>query len=172
MLVLAGVTCSCHPEKNKLIDLENIRTTTTDASELFFKNVRQSDYLLQENAEAKMNLFQLRDWPDSSLASVKIVINWYTDNAYLMFTLNPPLDPQQGFTLVARSDDEELRTYFQPSNVRLQIEACATVYNHIKQNHKLEIRQGDISLPFLEDAEARAALRITVFDYLRLVELR
>jgi hypothetical protein len=172
VLVLCLSLSACHPDKDKLIDIDNIRTTTTDASELFFKNVRQSDYALEENKEAKMNSFQLKDWPDSSLCTVKVILNWYTDNAYLMFALNPPLNPEKGFTLMSTSEQGEIKTFFQPGNIRTQIELCATLYNHIKKNDQLQIRQGDETYPFLEKPEEREAFRITVFDFLRLAEMR
>jgi len=82
---------SCQPYKDRRIDFEQLNFTTTDPSELFFKNVRQLYYEKEEWREAKLNVYRYKDLnlgEDYPIINPAIVINWYSDEAYILLEPN------------------------------------------------------------------------------------
>lgn len=65
---------------------------TTAPSQLYFKNLRTADYSLIEEQTPRLDIYRLKNFPDSSeypLIVPLIVINWLEDEAYLRFTTVP-----------------------------------------------------------------------------------
>ncbi|MEM1408742.1 MAG: hypothetical protein AAGG59_18305, partial [Bacteroidota bacterium] len=61
MVFILIAVFSCHINADKKVTLDNFEFKTGDDTELFFKNVRQSYYDLEENQAAKFNLFRFSD---------------------------------------------------------------------------------------------------------------
>lgn len=57
---------------------------TLDAEELFFKNVRLSDYQVIENKAAGMNIYTHQSFTNEEDLILKLVQNWRDDQAYVM----------------------------------------------------------------------------------------
>jgi hypothetical protein len=57
---------------------------TSDAEEIFFKNIRQSDYKVEENQAAGMNIFTHQDSQETDKAVLKLIHNWRNDKAYVL----------------------------------------------------------------------------------------
>jgi hypothetical protein len=95
-LLIFLISVSCNADKTKKIDAEKSKFSTSDASELFFKNVRQRYYDREEMAASKLNIYRIQernqrvDYPHLQLA---IVINWRYDEAYILLEPNE-LSPQ------------------------------------------------------------------------------
>ena len=51
---------ACTSDADKRIDAEKLEFNTTDESELYFKNVRQSEYDLAEMEDAGINIFRAK----------------------------------------------------------------------------------------------------------------
>ncbi len=160
---------SCHPDKSKKISLDELQTSTTDPSELFFKNVRQSDYLLEELPEAKMNVFTHKGFSDSSLFFIKIVHNWQQDAAYTMFAMNQDIE---AFTLIIGDSSNSESIEYENGPVMEQVKLNTHIYNALLDNASFQIKTNDALIPILTGQEEREAFRVSMFDFYRLVEIR
>ncbi|MFT7281488.1 MAG: hypothetical protein ACI9DM_001214 [Cyclobacteriaceae bacterium] len=61
--------------------------STTDGSELFFKNIRKSEYLLTENKTAGLDIYVHKSYADSELIRAQLIHNWRLDKAYIMLSV-------------------------------------------------------------------------------------
>ena len=61
---------------------------TTDSGELFFHNLRKSEYLIEENKAARLRIYSHKDQQDTSLIAIKLIHNWREDKAYLMLSID------------------------------------------------------------------------------------
>ncbi|MEM6531620.1 MAG: hypothetical protein AAF654_03305 [Myxococcota bacterium] len=72
------------PSESALLAAEPV-FTTTDASELFFKNIRSSHYQRRDGPSEGYELFYLRGLSDAAFEPF-IVRHWMADRAYVMYT--------------------------------------------------------------------------------------
>lgn len=78
---------SCKMDQKKKVDPNQPNYSTTDDSELFFRNLRQVYYDKIEMKEAKLNQFRLGDRladPKLPVLNLCIVENWRFDEAYIL----------------------------------------------------------------------------------------
>lgn len=154
---------ACHPDKNKTITSEELRFVTTDASEIYFKNVRQSDYQIEERPEAGMNLFSLDDLNLSNEMKPVIIVNWRADMAFFYFQQD---SSREGSYLDLKIGTE---TYtYDLSNQKSHAELARVMYNSILS--ELPVMVAD--MPIFQKPEQRESFRRMYFDYLRLVDIR
>lgn len=176
LTLLAGLL-ACNLDKNTQIDETQAKFTTSDASELFFKNVRQIRYDQQEMAEAKLNVFR---WGDRSEAddypvlNLAIVINWRYDEAYLLVEPNTYLQGLDSIQVTWQDSVSQQKGEYvwTGGNKESQFTFASQLYRSIQQGHRLYIKN-----PLGEEEEVlatyddREAFRVTMFDYYRLVDL-
>ncbi len=167
---------SCQPYKDRRIDLEQLNFSTIDPAELFFKNVRQLYYEKEEWREAKLDVYRYKDLnpgEDYPIINPAIVINWYSDQAYIL------LEPNAFF---AGADKIEVlwndRTSNQSGSYPVSLETkeaqllwASQVYLSLQDNHQLKVIIDGQQLDFLTDQTDKENFRITLFDFYRLVGL-
>lgn len=167
---------SCQPYKGRRIDLEQLNFSTIDPAELFFKNVRQLYYEKEEWGEAKLDVYRYKDLnpgEDYPTINPAIVINWYSDQAYIL------LEPNAFF---AGAEKIEVswndRTSNQSGSYPLSLETKETqllwasqVYLSLQKNHQMKILIDNQEFDFLTDQLDSENFRITLFDFYRLVGL-
>ena len=169
---------ACNLDKNTRIDETRAKFTTSDASELFFKNVRQIRYDQQEMSEAKLKVFRLgnrslaEDYPVINLA---IAINWRYDEAYLLTEPNAYLQELDSLRVTWQdtvSGQEGVYRWATTGSKEDQFAFASQLYRSIQQGHQLYVTnaQGEEE-KLLDRHDDREALRITMFDYYRLVDL-
>ena len=173
---LAGLS-ACNLDKNTQIDETKAKFTTSDASELFFKNVRQVRYDHQEMSEAKLNVFRLGDRSvaeDYPVLNLAIVINWRYDEAYLTVEPNAYLQDMDSIQVTWQDTvGQQEGTYvWAGGNKEAQFAFASQLYRSIQRGHQLYIKnpQGEEE-KLLNKYDDREAFRITMFDYYRLVDL-
>ncbi|MEM8569216.1 MAG: hypothetical protein AAGF85_22370, partial [Bacteroidota bacterium] len=111
LLLLFG----CNVNSGKKVTLENFEFKTGDDTELFFKNVRQSYYDLEENEAAKFNLFRLSDRVINDtlpILNLAIVINYLQDEAYLFLEPNKVLSQYDPLTIKWRNAEDGISGEF------------------------------------------------------------
>jgi len=157
---------SCHPDKNKPVDLDELKFNTTDASELFFKNVRQSDYVLEENKKAGMNTYHCTDLADGNLQLEPfIIINWRNDQAFIFFETKST----ELIDFIIADEHYSFDPSFQKNHAELAIH----IYNAILSNQQVYfIAANNQQKEFFQTADQKNIYRKVIFDFLRLVELR
>lgn len=166
---------SCNVDLQKKIEVENSKFSTSDASELFFKNVRQTDYDKVEMKEAKLNVFRIQErTPEADYPNLipAIVINWRHDEAYLLIEPNS-LVPQDSILIKWIKADTiqqgEYKFHFGDKNDHFTFSSL--IYESLVSDHNLFIIKEDDEIPILNKDKDREAFRKTVKDYYRLVEL-
>ena len=175
-LLLPALT-ACNLDKDTQVDENQAKFTTSDASELFFKNVRQIRYDHQEIPESKINIFRIderslaEDYPVLNLA---IAVNWRYDEAYLLTEPNEYLKSMD--TIQVHWQDsvgQQEGTYlWTGGNKEDHFKFASQIYRSIQQGHQLSVTNpGGEQEPFLRTYDDREAFRKTVFDYYRLVDL-
>ena len=168
------VLTACNPDKKKKVDQTTISFTTNDASKLFFKNVRQSYYDLEEMEAAKMEIYRLKKRSESQerpVINIAIVNNWRYDEAYLVLEPNGRLNlAALKITWKNSETGESGSISFENGNKESIVHFADQIYDHIQDGSQFTAIINDGEESILELAEDREAFRITMVDYYRLVQ--
>ena len=169
---------ACNPDKNRRVDAEKTRFTTSDASELFFKNVRQVFYDKTDLPESKLDMYRIGDRSEAEdypVLNLVIVINWRYDEAYLLTEPNAFLQTMDTLRIAWQDTVQHQSgtyTLTPPANKDAHFKFASEIYRSIQDGQRLSVvaHEGD-SIPFLSKYSDREAFRKTMFDYYRLVDL-
>lgn len=175
-LLIASVLTSltgCNPDKNKRADPDKIKFTTSDDAELFFKNVRQQAYHLQEMKEARLLVYRHEDLNKQAeypLLHPALVVNWRYDEAYLLLEPNEKILNDQP-VLVEWQDTLENKSgryRFEFGTKEEHLRFAGELYSSILDGHQLYYLADSLALPFLDKKEDRKIFRVSLLDYYRL----
>ncbi|MEM7110663.1 MAG: hypothetical protein AAF519_20705 [Bacteroidota bacterium] len=163
----------CAVNSDKKVTLENFEFKTGDDTELFFKNVRQSYYDLEENEAAKFNLFRLSDRVINDtvpILNLAIVINYLQDEAYLFLEPNEVLSKYDPLTIQWKNTEEGTSGEFilASRNREGMLSYADKLYKGILAGYDFSLAGGQVFLGTQAELEA---FRITVADYYRLTRL-
>jgi hypothetical protein len=166
---------SCNEDSQKKIDVENSKFSTSDASEIFFKNVRQRDYDRMEMPEAKLNIYRIQernidsDYPNLFLA---IVINWRHDEAYILLEPND-LVPENEIKVkwVDQKIKNEGEYVFNYGDKASHFVFAGQLYSSINSQHDLFLILDNEEVSILKSDQDRQSFRKTMKDYYRLIDL-
>lgn len=161
---------ACKMDSDKAIDREKFTFKTGDDTELFFKNVRQSDYDLEENKAAKFNVFRHEDRIDGAEPSIgiAIVINYMNDEAYLLVEPSEDLNSLDEIVVVTSGGSEVILNNFSKEGM---LEFTSQIYEQLLENDEFYVVKGEEQNTILADPSAREAFRVTVSDYYRLTRI-
>ncbi len=95
ILMIVFILIGCNSDKNKKVDVANFEFNTTDATELYFKNIRESYYNIEEKEGIK--IFRLKEYDEIDSVWIKpmIVYHWRVDKNFLMFEFYPKNSPEE-----------------------------------------------------------------------------
>ncbi|GAA4848250.1 hypothetical protein [Algivirga pacifica] len=173
LFLLGSILFSCNPEKEKPIDLERIPSfRTTEDSRLFFKNVRGLYYDLQEEKDKPLQ-YRIEDRIQSDTTPqlhLCIVNDPNTSRAFVLLEPNTFFE-EESFPIQVYSAEGTLQDtlIYKKGNVLQQFELSAEFYNGILKNDSLVVQKDGKSWPLLTKEEEREAFRITMVDFLRLI---
>ncbi|MDX1627410.1 MAG: hypothetical protein R3345_01855 [Fulvivirga sp.] len=175
-LFILLVASGCGLDKGKHIDREKFTFKTGDDTELFFKNVRQSYYDLEENKAAKFNVFRYEDRPvasDEPIIHLAIVINYMQDEAYLLVEPNAYLSDTDPIEIKAapKNGGESKIVVLKEMNKEAMLAFASDLYELLLKDYQFAVNINGQWEPVLDAKEERAAFRITVSDYYRLVRV-
>ena len=163
---------ACNADQSKKVDVEELDFETDDASELFFKNIRQSSYLVEENSETGLFLFRHKEWPEDEKGAAfvpVIVFNWRHDNAYMMIEwLSFEEEEMPIELLVHHHEQEPQRITYTTGNMKEQLFFLTRVYNALLDGASITIVEDGVPQPFFVTDHQRQLFRIIMFDYFRL----
>lgn len=173
VLLLFIFLSSCRIDGNDKVDQEELNFKTTDDSEIFFKNVRQLYYDLEEMQAANLNVYRIKersvsaDYPVINLA---IVWNWLKDEAYILIEPNETLIEEDPIVVQWKIPDtgESGSLEYSPGNTMVQLSFATELYNGILNNHTFETTVNGLRKPLLDIHKDREAFRKTMADYFRL----
>ncbi len=176
LVVLASLS-ACNLNKGTQVDDKKAKFTTSDPSELFFKNVRQIYYDQEEMAAAKLNIFRLGDRSEAEdypVINLAIASNWRYDEAYLLVEPNAYLENLDSVRVTWKSlERQQEGTYrWARGNKEAQFTFASQLYRSIQQGHQLYVtnEQGEQD-KLLDRYDDRETFRKTMFNYYRLVNL-
>lgn len=177
LFTLFWVTACGYKVKQKEVDVENSKFSTSQASVLFFNNVRQIFYDKQQIAPAKMNIYRFSDRSkaeDHPVLNLAIANNWLHDEAYILVEPNSFFnDPAQIEIVWTDTLTQEQGKYtFTFGNKNNHFRFAGQLHHSILNSHKLQVLEQDSTLTdLLQLPKEREAFRHTMVDYYRLVEL-
>ncbi len=165
---------ACSIDKDKKVDRKKFSFKTGSDTQLFFKNVRQSYYDLEENKAAKFNVFRnkkrVKDAPYPIL-NFAIVINYLQDEAYLLLEPNEIVGD---LPLVIEGTNDSTRATqlirLDTQNPKSTLEFATDLYD-LLQDNSFQLIVGNEKLPILNNAQSREAFRVTISDYYRLTRV-
>lgn len=170
------VLAACQADKKKETNPEQVKFSTSDASELFFRNVRQLYYDKTTMKDTQIEVYRIKGrdkTEDRPLLHLAIAINWRNDEAYILLEPNAYL--QQSDTLKIMWQDstgqQQGNYYFHAGTKEDQFRLAANIYHSIQQKHQLYLVEDGQKVRWLNDKLSREAFRKTVVDYFRLVDL-
>ena len=167
---------ACNPDKERRVNDAEAKFTTSDASELFFKNVRQGYYDKETMKDAKLDIYRIKERSQSAeqpVLNLAIVINWRYDEAYVLTEPNEYLQAQDTLKVYWQDTLNQQGVYrYTPGNKQHHFQFASQIYNSLQDQHRLytESPQGE-PVPMLANREEREAFRKTMMDYYRLVDL-
>jgi len=165
-LIIALTIMSCTLDEGKKVQVEELSLNTTDDSEIFFKNLRQSAYRRQE--VDRMVVFKNKKYTESEDSipfQVKIVWSWFNDKAFILMETEAETDDSVKFHFMNSSIDLFASESFSAAD---QTVVAATVYNALTDKEVVIISNGTSTDTLFTDSNSREAFRVTMSDYLRL----
>jgi len=165
---------ACHPDKNTPVDLDKLSFKSTDASEIFFRNMRRSYYNKEENKEAAIELYTLTGYEKIGAASLKptIAYNWRNDFVAVMLNKSEELSNQETLVLLFETSDGQEKLILNETDVKTQTTVAIKLYNSILNKHEIFLVRERQKEPLFKNNEEKDFFRITIFDFLRFVEMR
>lgn len=158
---------SCVLNTNEKVDLTDFDYSTTDDAELFFKNIRQSEYDLEEMKEAQMNIFTLKGRKQEAPIWPTIIHNWSLDQATIWLQVDSSL--QRPIEILIKTGGAEENLFFEGESRQ----------EHLIVANKLFEATLDSAQVFVNGQEVmditssyRSDYRIVMNDYYRLVGLK
>ncbi len=171
-LVPALLVTGCRLDGDREVDRSRFTFRTGDDTELFFKNVRQSDYEMEANEAAKFNVFRHENRPQAdSLPWINpaIVVNYLQDEAYILIESSPALQDLDELQVIHVAGLDTL--ILETPNREENLEFASRIYEHLQKGDSLVIYDGKNYVPFLADRSHYEAFRITLSDYYRLTRV-
>ena len=166
---------ACTIDQNKTVDRSKFLFKTYDDTELFFKNVRQSEYDLEALGAANINVFRINQrnsYKNQPHIGIAIVMNWLQDEAYILIEPNALLNDEEHLHLISKDSAGML------NDIRLEgrgkeamLEFATQIYEGIQQQQQFDIVLDPQRYPFLKEKKDRDAFRKTMSDYYRLTRV-
>lgn len=167
---------SCQIDGNRQVDRDRFTFNTGDDTEIFFKNVRQSYYDLEENKAAQINVFRFSDrliTEDQPVINLAIVHQYVNDKAFILVERNEWFDDQTGPLQLESTLKNGTITEIdlETMNKDAMLEFATRVYEDLQQGAEFKLIQKGERIPIFTDKKEREAIRITLSDYYRLTRI-
>ena len=151
------------------------RFRTTPPSLLYFKNMRSTQYTMEEQPKSRIELYQRNQYEPVVQRPVLypvIANNWLEDEAYLFLRPNAW---KAGFlsplTLSQDSSWSAEAIQLQPPTPEQQYQLSMRLYESLKRGEMWYVAAADSTFaPLFEDGNERAYYLATVQDYLKLTD--
>ncbi len=175
LLFISFVFVSCHPGKNEK-QTESTAYSTTYDSFLYFKNVRRLFYNQQNIEAANLQIYRLKETvEDEAERQIRfsLVVNVNKDHAYLMTEAGSGLD-SVNYILTENPEMKSIDTLeIARGDKDTHYTFANSLYGHILDGHNFwYVNAAGEEVPLLQQKKEREIIRITVYDYFRLVNLR
>ncbi len=174
-LVLLIAFGGCITDNKKLLYVTSPSYRTTDASELFFKNVRAIYYDKEEMTSAKLEVFRIKHFNDTDSSSpikLAIVMNWIKDEAYVLVESKGIIAEDKAILLCWKNQKGDMsKQKFDLKNKDDYFLYTGFVYDLILNNIAVTYMVDGETNALFTDTKDREAFRKTMFDFYNLVEI-
>lgn len=174
-LLLAGLIFICHSctlDQDKSIAVEDIDFDTRDDTELFFKNIRQSSYHLEENKPASINIFRLKDnaIDSNSLEPNPVIIHhWLRDKAYIWLEVGGNSSFEEPLEFEIAYPESEKVLQFDGTSPKNHTEVALALFNACLSEATITCNGAEI---LALNSSSRANYQLILNDYFRLLGLK
>lgn len=173
LLLLPLLLFACDTESKKRANRETMRFRTTDDAELFFKNLRRTEYDYQNLKAAKLDIFRHQDRTESAEYPhfiPALVVNWRYDEAYIILEANEYLGQVRPLIIEWQDNAQQKKgQYVLESNNKMeQLQFATQLYDGLQDGQQFYLSTDSTLLPFLDKPKDRRVFRTTMFDYYRL----
>jgi hypothetical protein len=174
LLLFALASCTV---PHKELEQGEVSFKTSDASVLFFKNVRQLYYDREYMPAGKIDIYRIskrNKEQHQPVINLAIANNWRHSEAYLLIEPNDMLADlarlEVAWTTPAGDTTGSYIFSYGPKGNHFHF--ANQIHKSILQQHSLKIKVNDsTSVDFLNESTDREAFRKTMLDYYRLIEL-
>lgn len=158
--LLFVILFSAFGPKGKQINLQEIAFTSTNSSELYFKNIRSYFYDKEEREDARFMLYRIGSRTED--LSFVLVNNWLMDESYIIVE-----SKHDNFSVEWRYKNETGIVKLDGENNRAHYIFAAELFEQLDRKADLWLLNDATKSPFTE--EEKASLRTTLKDYFKLV---
>lgn len=172
--LLFALISACTSDADKKINAEGLEFLTTDESELYFKNVRQSEYDLVEMESASINIFRPKSRTidaDYPLLTLAITHNWKVDRCYLFLEPSESI-PKESFSLIIKDEktgEKSEMKYSTEDHINDKSKVVVDLYTAIQDGKKIFWVDGSNEVEILDKQVDRESFRITALDYFKMI---
>jgi len=168
-----SVFTGCKIDRETTIDRSRFTFNITPDSHLFFKNVRQLYYDVEDLPEAKWRVYRFSDRKEKSPAiHPTIVIDWVKEESYLLLESDDQLANEPLFQVYEHNPQTERKYayYLAERGKENMLEFATKLYEGIMAGHAFTVVINGKEEPFLLEDE-REKFRIVMADYYRLIRV-
>lgn len=145
--------------------------STTDDSRMFFKNVRQIFYDRSVHGPTRREMYRFKDRSfrsEAPILNLCIINDWQNERAYLVLEPNELMGSDTIRVWWEHPSGQQGVYTYTAGNALQQSRFADTLYQALKSELRLSVRQDGQSFPFLADEGSREAFRVTVTDFRQL----
>ncbi len=174
IMFIITTLAACSIDRDKGVDRNRFTFRTGDDTELFFKNIRQSDYDLEENEAAKLRVFRHEDRPQSDsipYLSPAIVMNILRDEAYILIEPSATLADEDTIQVILHAESRNDTLELSMMNRENNLEFASQIYEHMQQGGTFSVLDDGEFRPLMDEQKYRESFRVTISDYYRLTRI-
>ncbi len=162
MLMIVFILIGCNSDKNKKVDVANFEFNTTDATELYFKNIRESYYNIEEKEGIK--IFRLKEYDEIDSVWIKplIVYHWRVDKAFLMLEFHPKINPEE----ILISDNTTEKSY-QVVQIKDHLILAYDLYNMLLNEREPNIMINNQQISLFSEKLEKSNFSLVLYDFFR-----
>lgn len=176
VIIILGLFSACRHSSGSSSQEKKVDFSTSDASELFFNNVRQIYYDLEEQENTKLKVYRIKTRSkDESHPAINLALvnNWRYDEAYLLIEPVGVLKQKNEIEIQWHSSNSEKSGSYafklRGSNKQEHVKFAGHIYESLRQNHQLHYLHRGESLPILHTPREKESFRVSIEDYYRLI---
>lgn len=177
LLLLIFFLPACEADHSKSAARKKLRFTTTDDAQLFFKNLRRTDYDYQNLAASQLDIFRHSERPQQAaypLLLPALVMNRQHNEAYILLEANEALGELVPLQLEWRDKAGQKKGQYilESLNKMEQLRFADQLYQGMRQGQQFYLLRDSLSLPLLNLPADRRVFRTTMADFYQLTGTR
>lgn len=177
LLLLIFFLPACEADHSKSAARKKLRFTTTDDAQLFFKNLRRTDYDYQNLAASQLDIFRHSERQQQAaypLLVPALVMNRQYNEAYILLEANEQLGELVPLHIAwhDKAGQEKGQYVLESINKMEQLRFADQLYQGMRQGQQFYLLRDSLQQPFLNQPTDRRVFRTTMADFYQLTGTR